>query len=147
MKTRTLLITTVLLSVVTVIITGGAKREIHVDEVIKALSHTWVNTDYYPEMMPQKLVVSLDGLIKYYREADTPLDTPALSSKYTINEAWTDREGNIWFKATSVSMEGTSYSLDRISNSGTVWESVYSYGELPDDIDVNSPKYRIFYRQ
>jgi len=84
MKTRTLLITIVLLTVVMVAIAGGSKKEISVDEAIEALSHTWVNPDYSPDFSSQKWVVYPDGVIKYYPKADTPLDTPALSARYTI---------------------------------------------------------------
>jgi hypothetical protein len=148
MKTRTLLITTVLLSVVTVIITGGAKREIHVDEVIKALSHTWVHPDYPTITMAfQKLVVKPDGFINPYDNVDASLDKPVLPMRYTINEAWIDRERNIWFKATINTMTGKIYSLNKLSNTGTEWEYIWSYGDLPDQVDADELKYRIYYRQ
>ena len=145
MKTRTLLITTVLLSVVTVVITGGAKREIHVDEVIEALSHTWIHPDYSPTTMTfQKLVVKPNGFIEPYDYVDEP---PVLPMGYTINEAWIDRERNIWFKATINHMTGKIYSLNKLSNTGTEWEYIWSYGDFPDQIDADEQKYRIYYRQ
>jgi hypothetical protein len=98
-------------------------------------------------MDAQKLVVKPDGFLDEYANVDASLDTPALTMRYTINEAWIDREKNIWFKATFNTMLGTVYSINKLSNTGTEWEYIWSYGDLPDQIDADAPKYRIYYRQ
>jgi hypothetical protein len=147
MKTRTLLITIFLLTVVIIFTAGGTKKEISVDEAIEAFSYTWINPDNAPEA---KLVVYPDGTMSVYSQVDMPLDTPHYTYKYTIHEAWTDSDGNIWFKSTHKYGVETWYQINTISESGNVWEYDVAYvdlSNLPDEINPDANMYVIYYRQ
>jgi len=146
MKARTLLITILLLTVVIIFIAGGTKKEISVDEAIEAFSYTWVNPDYSRDM-GRKIVVHPDGIISIYGLVELSLDTPHREERYTIDEAWANRDRNIWFKTTHTMPEGTTYQINKINKSGTVWEYHFSFSDLPDEINSDAPKYRIRYRQ
>jgi hypothetical protein len=147
MKSRILILSFVTIASLTILTSGGAKKEISMDEAMDAVSGIWINPDYSPQQSTQKLVVyPKEGMIKYYHGVDVTLDTPAIIGGYTINEAWIDQKGNIWLKTTIKRMDGTKNQLNKISNSGGVWEYVWSYGDLPDDIESDSPKYKIWYR-
>ena len=50
-------------------------------------------------------------------------------------------------KVASLLEYSNDYELDRFSNSGKVWEFVSIFGEFPTQIDVNHPRYHIYYRE
>ncbi len=145
MKKRIFFVIPIIAAYLFVVLSGSAKKEIPVDKAMAAFSQTWINPDYVH--WHQKQVVNPDGKINEYWKVDSPLETPAFRCKFTIDEAWIDREGNIWFKATVKRMDGTTHSLNRISKSGSVLEGVWSYGELPDDINPDYPQYLVYYLQ
>jgi hypothetical protein len=146
MKSRIFILSLIMVVSLTILTSGGTKKEISVDEAIKAFSYTWVNPDYSRDM-GRKIVVHPDGIISIYGLVELSLDTPHREERYTIDEAWTDRDGNIWFKTTHTQQEGITYQINRISESGTVWEYHWSFSDLPDEINPDAPKYRIRYRQ
>jgi hypothetical protein len=66
-------------------------------------------------------------------------------------EKWTDSEGNVWYKnfnRHNAAMTAI-FLIIKISNNGTVCESVSSYGEFPtkDELNVDHFNYVIYYRQ
>jgi hypothetical protein len=145
MKKRMYLVIPIIAAYLIVVLSGSAKKEISEDKAFEALSHTWVSTDKYMPGHPQKAVVSPDGKVIYYQQYDDP--SPTMPGTLTLTEAWTDREGNIWFKASHKWSTETIYLLNKISDSGKMWEYVWSYTDLPDDIEPDSPKYIVRYRQ
>ncbi len=147
MKKRIFFVIPIIAAYLFVVLAGSAKKEIPADKTMAAFSQTWINPDYHPEVWFQKQTVNSDGHINMYRKVDSSPESPAFRSTFTIDEAWTDPDGNIWFKATDKNMNGTIFSLNRISKSGSVLESITSYGDLPDDIDPDSGKYMVYYRQ
>jgi hypothetical protein len=106
-----LLITVVLLTVVTVLIAEGTKKDMSVDEAMDTFCNTWVNPDNSLEF--EKKVVNSDGLIIYYQTVDSPIDSPAVTGRFTLKDAWTDRNGDVWFKKTEKQMDGTYNMLNR----------------------------------
>lgn len=109
---------------------------------------SWINKEYDAD--PGKtamFILTPDGkYASYLKESDTE---PFSTGTITIKEKWTDSEGNIWYKVTfspdifPVTRDG----LMKLSNSGKTLESVFSRGQAPTEIDVNSPNYRIRYRK
>jgi len=147
MKSRIFILSLIMIVSLTILTSGGTKKEISVDEAIEAFSYTWINPDYTLEA---KIVVYPDGTMSPYSLVDMPLDTPHYEYRYTIHEAWTDSDGNIWFKSTHKFGVETWYQINKISESGNVWEYHLAYGDLsnlPDEINPDAPKYRIYYRQ
>jgi len=124
------------------------KKEITVDEVLKLFCHTWINPDYSRDM-GRKIVVHPDGTMSLYGLVELSSDTPHRKERYTIDEAWTDKDGNIWFKTTSKMPDGTTHQLNKINKSGTVWEYHWAFidSDLPDGINPDAPKYRIRHRK
>jgi phage baseplate assembly protein gpV len=147
MKTRTFIAVSIFIIVAFVLIGGGSKKEITIEEAMEALCHTWINTDYPPNTWVQKIVVYPDGRYVTYDRAEFPLDTPAIEKRITIEVAWTDRAGNIWFKATLKRWNRTEYVINRIDESGTAWEYIDAWDDYPEDIIPDAPKYRIRYSQ
>jgi hypothetical protein len=106
---------------------------------------TWINED----ITFQKRIYYYWGYAEEYREVSS--ESPAYKITFTIVEKWTDPKGNVWykiFKLYSVAI-GTEFCLTKISNNGTIYESVYSVGEFPskDDLNGDHPNYLIYYRQ
>jgi len=151
MKSRIFILSLIMVVSLTILTSGGTKKEISVDEVLEVFCHTWINHDYDDKEIPSaKAVGHPDGTISEYGRVDLPLDTPHYKQRYTIHEAWTDSDGNIWFKSTHKDGVETWYQINKISESGNVWEYHRAYGDLsnlPDEINPDAPKYRIYYRQ
>jgi len=148
MKSRIFILSLIMVVSLTILTSGGTKKEISVDEAIEAFSYTWINPDY---TLKAKFVVYPDGKMSSYSLVDMPLDTPHRKVRYTIDEAWTDSDGNIWFKSTHKWPEEVIlYQINKISESGNVWEYHFAHGDLsnlPDEINPDAPKYKIYYRQ
>ncbi len=111
---------------------------------------TWTND----KATPQKIVSTSAGWKQYSYISDT---VPLLEGTGGIESKWTDSDGNIWYKTssaiTSETMKGDkSQELDKLSKSGTVWESVWIWvrefgpGNYPPKIDPKDANYRIYYR-
>ena len=119
---------------------------------------TWINKDNYGgTLRPQKEVITANGVKKYSQMADS---VPFEEYTKVIDSRWKDSEGNIWYKTSGVVTAG-SYKgliwqgLDKLSKSGTVWESVFNSVGMgaktepkfyPTKIDQKDETYRIMYR-
>jgi hypothetical protein len=149
MKTRTLLMTAVLLTVVMVVIAGGSKTNIPTDEAIEVLSGSWVNQDYDTAYMKVgRLKMNLNGTISIYER--TTSDYPVRTGNFTIDKAWKDPQGNILCNITVTDIAKLEYRLVKKSNSGDTLEYVTShtgYDDYPKEIDPNNAWYNIFYCQ
>lgn len=140
MKTRTLTLILILIMAVFVLLAGGSKKEEYYG--------TWVNTDYdRTTFRLGKLIHNRDGTkIKYVSASDTE---PYLTATFTIEDKWTDSEGNIWYKILFTRTEQiiSYFELTKISDNGTTLELVFSIIDYPTEIDPNYEGYRIYYRQ
>ncbi len=141
MKTRTLISGLILIMAVFVLLAGGSKKEEYYG--------TWVNTDYDRSILTirAKIIHNHDGtLIKYMSTSDTE---PYETATFTIEDKWTDSEGNIWYKILYTETEQilSNFELTKISDNGTTLELVISIIDYPTEIDLNDSEYRIYYRQ
>jgi hypothetical protein len=127
--------------VVFVLMGGGLKKEITIDEAMEALCHTWVNTEYNGKPT-QKDIYHKDGTYGWYQYV-TDTD-PAYKGTFTIEEAWTDRKEILWIKAKR-SFE-VPYVIFKISDSGRVLEMQRFIDGWPEDIK-SIRFYVIYYRQ
>jgi hypothetical protein len=106
---------------------------------------TWINED----MKYQKFIYYYWGYAEKYKEVSNK--TPTYKITFTIVEKWTDSEGNVWYKTFNRHNAAmtTVFWITKISNNGTVCESVSNYGEFPskDELNVDNFDYHIYYRQ
>jgi hypothetical protein len=126
--------------------------DISTTEVMKLISGTWINNKYRDVGQYGKQIFNENGQADIYIESS---DTkPARYGELVIYDVWTDDEGNIWFKCGFYAggyFEGAgqqNFELNKISNSGSIWEYMISYHEYPTEIDPDSFLfYRIYHRQ
>ena len=148
MKTRG--VVSILILVFAVLITFGscATGKKAVNTPIEPLYGTWVNTEYNKAFYIYAMcVINPDGTIALYdKDSSTK---PSYIGTYTITKKWTDDEGDIWYKIHNVIGEGADdlYELCKISDSGSIYEFVTSQDDYPTELDQNSIRYRIHYRQ
>jgi hypothetical protein len=132
------------------ILLGGCGPGKYVPKANEEINGTWTNE----KIFPQKVVNTADGWKQYNYMSDP---TPLYEGTGGIASKWRDSEGNIWYKifstVTSTAYKGTkSQELDKLSKSGTVWESVstmvreFNSDSYPTKIDPNDSSYRIYYR-
>jgi hypothetical protein len=112
------------------------------------LCGTWVNPEYYDawDQKPAKLIINLDLSMFVYSKV-TSIDYYV--AKYTVENRWLDEEGNIWFK-NIIQHPGPLpqfYYLFKISNSGTVLESVWDSNKWTIDLSPSAGTYEIHYRR
>jgi hypothetical protein len=124
---------------------------------------TWVNeettTSHFQALHFHKIVITADAFKDYLNVSDSVPVTEGTAETDAgwIDSKWTDSEGNTWYKAFHVFTTGPYkgnkiQELDKLSKSGTVWESVFSYvrefnaNNYPTKIDPMSFTYSIFYR-
>jgi hypothetical protein len=124
-----------------ILLAGGSKKEEYYG--------TWVNTDYDRSTLAirAKTIHNHDGtMIKYVSTSDTE---PYETATFTIEDKWTDSEGNIWYKILYTETEQilSNFELTKISDNGTTLELVISVIDYPTEIDPNNDMYRIYYRQ
>ena len=141
MKSRTLISVLILIMAVFVLLAGSSKKEEYYG--------TWVNTDYDRSILTfrAKIINNPDGTRAVYM---TPSDTePYLTATFTIEDKWTDSEGNIWYKILYTETEQiiSNFELSKISDNGTTLELVISVIDSPTEIDPNDSTYLIYYRQ
>lgn len=103
----------------------------------------WVNKDY--KVRSQKIVIEPDGVYTAYKK----IEYTTWSGTGTLEpiEKWTDSKKNIFIKTREFTGSEWVYSINKISNSGTVLEYVNSYKDYPTEINPNDLEYRIYYRQ
>ena len=141
MKPRTLISVLILIMAVFVLLAGGSKKEEYYG--------TWVNTDYDRSTLAirAKTIHNHDGtLSKYVNTSDTE---PYETGTFTIEDKWTDSEGNIWYKIlyTVTGQIISNFELTKISDNGTTLELVYSVIDYPTEIVPNDGINFIYYRQ
>ena len=125
--------------------------DITITECMKLLGGTWVNNEYHDMGKWGKKVLNENGISDDYFEVSG--SKPSMKAQIIINELWTNNEGNIWFKSNVYDggyfegAEANIFELNKISNSGTVWEFMFSYHDYPTKIDAETYFYRIYYRQ
>ncbi len=123
----------------------GENENFYIPKSNEEIYGTWINED----MITQKLIYYYWGYGEIYREVSS--ETPAVKLTFTIVEKWSDSEGNVWyktFKRYDVAM-GTVFCITKISNNGTVYESVYNVDGFPtkDELNVDHFYYLIYNRQ
>jgi hypothetical protein len=150
MKGKMLLFISILF-LATVMFAGGCATTKKVSKKdYRFFSGTWINEEYNTHPHKARLVIRPDGTFDVYRRTtDTKKHGIGV---YRIVDKWTDSEGNIWYKMhvwPGVMVEGKpdSYELDKVSNSGNVWEYVSISGDFPTEINENHPRYHIYYRK
>ena len=126
--------------------------DISTTECMKLACGTWVNNEYRNSGQWGKIIQHENGRRDdYFEAADTEIAKGG-GGDIIINETWTDEEGNLWFKSSFYSggyVEGIGpayLTLNKISESGSVWEFVFSFYGEPTEIDPDSFYYRIYSR-
>ncbi len=108
-----------------------------------ALAGTWINETYEGDLFG-KVVFRDDGTVEGYKLiSDINVDA---TGTYVIEDDWTEK-GIHWFKVKTVFGATPSYELDKLTNDGNTYESVYDSGAYPASLDPTSPAYRIRFRQ
>jgi hypothetical protein len=125
---------------------GGWSQGKYVPTPNEEMNGVWINA----KADIQKHVNTSDGWKMYVNISDSvPWDvgTGGIDSK------WTDSEGNIWYKSFGIDQNGDKHQeLDKLSKSGTVWESVFREVDqfdpkyYPTKIDPMDPNYGIYLR-
>ena len=120
------------------------------------LSGTWINMEYKGTTNPhdslkQKVILFPDGRYESFNIAGKPkADYKAV---YKIEEKWTDKEGNIWYKYRLTEKSWQKYEkidtfyLSKISNSGKEKECQFDFEFYPKKIDPSRLAYRKYYRE
>jgi hypothetical protein len=158
MKTRTLLITIILLTLSMVVIAGGSKKTLSIDEAYDILAGTWLNEEY-SGYRSYKFIVQPNGT--YIGFPSMSSDDLTYTRRLTILDTMIDSDGKIWIKAqnkgeSSLGRKFTVYELQKYSNSNMTLEVFDSevegwWGEgFPTDlepVDHLRYRYRIYYRQ
>ena len=140
MKKRMVIAVSILFIVTLVLIGGDSTKKIKTDKAMEAICHTWTKPR---GTGTKKDIYKQDGTYEWYQEVDSP--EPGYAGIFKIEKAWSDREGNIWIYIWS-DYAGSSNTLFKISNSGTVMERAQYYGEIPPDMETIMFS-SIYYRQ
>jgi hypothetical protein len=122
---------------------------------IEDLAGTWINEEYDDIASPEsaKVVVTADGVLTtYYRIADKKVRS---TFEISIVESWYDENGDIWFKSVwerigalaEVTHTNIYYSINRLSNSGTVWERCDQASDYPTELSQIAGALRIHFRK
>ena len=122
---------------------------------IEDLVGTWINEEYAEigVSYSAKEVVSSDGVLKTY---DKLTDTKQRNAyKLAIDESWYDEKGDIWFKCVWERIGATAevdtidfyYSLNRLSNSGTVWECCWKASDYPTELSQLAGGFTVHFQQ
>ena len=151
MKVRTLILCSTTLACVLMLCCCGPGK--YVAKPNEEIYGTWINE----KADAQKLVIGPEGGKMYLKVNDT--DVYAETTGEIVSK-WIDSEGNIWYKSSNARSKGAYAGmkfteLDKLSKSGTVWESVWimpsndeqmKNPKYPNKIDPQDPNYEIYYR-
>jgi hypothetical protein len=154
-----LFIIIVLLTLSMVVIAGGSKKTLSIDEAYDILAGTWLNEEYGGIRKAYKFIVQPDGTYIGFPSMST--DDLTNTGRLTILDTMIDSDGTIWIKAqnkseTGVGRKRTVYELQKYSNSNMTLEVFDSevegwWGEgFPtnlEPVDHLRYMYRIYYRQ
>ena len=156
MKARNLLLTTVLITLVMVAITGGAKKKLSMDEAYEILAGTWLNEEYSEMRRVYKYIIQPDGKFIAFT---TVSSGESYSGQFTVLDTMIDSEGIIWIKEISKAKNFFNVIIDyeiQKHNSSNKTMEVFSsaregwYGEgFPTDLEPGDHvryMYRIYYR-
>jgi hypothetical protein len=99
----------------------------------------WINKDYdISGKFSAKVVYGGDGSLKTYRHLS---DTSAAADlTFTVEESWTEK-GIRWFKVKIPFGSGTMYEIDKLTEGGNTYESVFGTDKYPLSFDPKSPSY------
>lgn len=146
MKERKSLLSSVVVLMVAVLIVGGGQKP-YVPTEDEPLFGTWVNEE------GSMHVYYSDGKgLGYQRKSDPE---PRWEFRFTIEEKWTDEEGNIFYKVLAKwsrppydeSHASTWLDSIKIQPSGDVMESVGYQGTHYSEINPKDPRYTIRYKE
>jgi len=156
-KTRALLITIVLLTVVTAVVAGGSQKKLSTEEAYEILAGTWMNEEYSEIEKHYKYVIQEDGT---YTVFTTVSSGETITGKSTITDIVIVSDGTIWIKsilnAIANQVKFTHYEIWKLSDSNMTVELFYSevegwYGKgFPIDLETGDHaryNYLILYRQ
>jgi hypothetical protein len=112
-----------------------------------SLVGTWINKAYdIPGMLNAKIVYGGDGHLTLYKFlSDT---TPTAKATFTIEDSWTEK-GIRWFKVKILAGNETWYEIDKLTEGGNTYESVFRRDMYPSSFDAKSSPnfYGIRYRE
>jgi hypothetical protein len=111
------------------------KKAISENDIMNAFCYTWTNPGTTGR---DKDIYYRDGTFEWYYSIDS--DVPSYRGTFTIEEARSDREGNIWVIVHRKGYEGYALivekALYRISKLGTVLEiAPFSGDTVPDGVE------------
>ena len=149
MKTRTYVSFLILVLAVLIIVESCAtSKKAYIPQDNEELYGTWVNPEYNePLNRAAKVIMYSDGTMKgYFTESD---EIRLWVSLYKLTSKWSDDEGNIWYRLIYwyEGLQERFYMIVKLSDSGNMWESVYSSEDYPKKVDKSNLNYRIRYRQ
>ncbi len=143
MKTRTLILVIIFLSIVSFFTAEDIMAEVSIED----LQGIWTNPFYLTNWdNPEKIVIDSDKRITLYRMGHA--EHMIYQGSFDIKESWSDQEGNNWYKILFPEVRGEHrYELWRFSNSNTIWESVSGKQSFPTEINSGESSYLIHYRR
>lgn len=113
-----------------------------------SLIGSWINKAYdYPGAFSAKIVYSADGNLTMYKFLKDSNESD--KSSFAIEENWTEK-GVHWFKVKLSMANGTTwYEIDKLTEGGNKYESVFCRDKYPLNFDPNSPAhyYSVRYRE
>ena len=104
-----------------------------------SLVGSWINKAYDKTGNPSaKIVYGADGVFTLYQHLSD--HTEMLKTAYTIEKTWTEK-GAHWFKVKIPIQTRTAYEIDKLTEGGNKYESVFRWDEYPETFDTKSPSY------
>jgi len=104
-----------------------------------SLVGSWINKAYdSPGTFSAKVVYGADGNLTTYKflgDSNASAKVP-----FTIEENWTEK-GVHWFKVKIPMGSGTLYEIDKLTEGGNTYESVFCMDKYPLTFDTKSPSY------
>ena len=132
----------------------ATSKKAYISQENEELYGTWVNPEYDEKWIMAKWVLKPDGTFDAYSKSTSGRVYEI--GIFTIDEKWTDSEGNIYYRYTKSSMEYGSienpysyYFLVKIHSTLDIAEELWSSVDYPTEFDPENLRYNywIFYRQ
>lgn len=144
-----------ILSALVLLVLAGCVTTPTANLTIEDLACTWANEEYDHIASPisAKVVITADGIARTF---DLIADTKVRSTyELSIVESWYDENGDIWFKSVwerigavaEVTPTNIYYFLNKLSNSGTVWESCEKTSDYPTELSRLAGSLMIYFRR
>ncbi len=131
----------------------GSSQDKYVPKQDEEIYGTWKNV---VDPIPQERIVTAADVKEYLHISDP---TPWVERTLVIDSKWVDSDGNIWYRTFGVNttgyFKGARYqALNKISKSGTVWESAsvaighmeFDARQYPITMDPKAVVYRVYLR-